>query len=77
MSRHPLRREVDFCEAKRRRERKRKTTPQSAAEHLINSDDTISEISDRNGFSAALYFSRMFRKNYGMSPREYRSAYRK
>ena len=27
----PLTREVDFCEAKRRRERKRKTTPQSAA----------------------------------------------
>ena len=26
----PLMREVDFCEAKRRRERKRKTTPQSA-----------------------------------------------
>ena len=27
----PLTREVDFCEAKRRRERKLKTTPQSAA----------------------------------------------
>ena len=31
MSRLPLMREVAFCEAKRRRERKRKTTPQSAA----------------------------------------------
>ena len=31
MSCLPLTREVDFCEAKRRRERKGKTTPQSAA----------------------------------------------
>ncbi len=43
-----------------------------AAELLCTTDKTISEISDSVGFKDSLYFSRTFKKTYGMPPSEYR-----
>ena len=43
---------------------------QSLLEHT---DYTITEIAGAVGYSNALYFSRLFHKYMGMSPREYRS----
>ena len=41
---------------------------------LLRTDDslTITEISDRTGFNNAAYFSRCFRKQFGISPAPYR-----
>lgn len=44
----------------------------AAAELLLSTDARISDISDDVGFSDPLYFSRMFKKTYSVSPREYR-----
>lgn len=45
------------------------------AEHLLTTtDDKISEVALNSGFSDPNYFSRMFRKIRGMTPREYRDA---
>jgi two-component system response regulator YesN len=45
------------------------------AEQLLTStQDKISDISSMCGFSDPNYFSRMFRKARGMTPREYREA---
>lgn len=45
----------------------------SNAKSLLESTDyTISEISSIVGYDNALYFSRLFHKHVGMSPREYR-----
>lgn len=42
---------------------------------LSNSDDTITNISNSIGFSSPGYFSRVFREETGMTPREYRRHY--
>lgn len=42
---------------------------------LLHTDCTVSEAARRSGFPDPLYFSRVFREKYGMSPRQYRSDY--
>ena len=45
----------------------------SNAMNLLDStDDTVSEVAAAVGYDNALYFSRIFRKHTGFSPREYR-----
>lgn len=48
-----------------------------AAVRLIESDERINEIGSSVGISDALYFSKLFRKAYGISPKEYRRIYKK
>jgi AraC-like DNA-binding protein len=55
------------------------TRLQAAAERLSFTDTesvSISEIAHFCGFREPLYFSRMFRKKYGLSPRAYQEALR-
>lgn len=44
---------------------------QIAAETLMNCSDKMADIAVMCGFRDPLYFSRMFKKKYGVSPREY------
>ena len=44
-----------------------------AAERLLKTDDQISEIALDCGFRDSNYFSRQFRKRYGVSPRAFRN----
>lgn len=44
---------------------------------LVNTNLTIQEISERSGFVDAKYFREVFRKNAGVSPKEYRNKERK
>lgn len=46
----------------------------AACYFLKETDDPISRIAESCGFDSASYFTRMFRKRYGMSPREYRQS---
>lgn len=46
-----------------------------AIQQLCTSDITISEISESLGFSDPLYFSNVFKKHTGMSPKTYRKKY--
>lgn len=48
---------------------------QRAAHSLTSTGSTVSEISQRLGFKDALYFSRCFHRQFGMSPREYRQVH--
>lgn len=48
-----------------------------AAEQLIETDDTISKISNDVGVKDPLYFSKLFRKTYGVTPTVYRLEHRK
>ncbi len=43
-----------------------------AEQMLKNSDLSVAEISQKLGFSEQFYFSRCFKQNFGISPREYR-----
>lgn len=43
-----------------------------ASELLLRTDSRISDIAESVGFSDPLYFSKMFRKSYAVSPSEYR-----
>ncbi len=47
-----------------------------AAQLLLHSDCTITQIGDDVGWSDLGYFSRRFRHYFGVSPREYRQKYR-
>jgi AraC-like DNA-binding protein len=38
---------------------------------LKYSDDTVAEIGYKHGFSSPTYFSRAFRKRFGLSPTSY------
>ncbi len=40
---------------------------------LLTEDDSILSISERTGFNNLSYFNRLFKKEYQMSPREYRN----
>lgn len=47
-----------------------------SAEYLLSSDLSISEISEKVGFSDPFYFSKAFKKAYSLSPREYRNQHK-
>jgi len=47
-----------------------------AADQLTETDQTVSEISYSVGINDALYFSKLFKKTYGVTPREYRRTFR-
>lgn len=44
----------------------------NAAFELLTTDDSVTDIALRNGFSDSNYFKDVFKKKYGMTPREYR-----
>ena len=46
-----------------------------AADRLTESGGSIKEIGSLVGFGDPLYFSRLFKKMYGVSPKEYRNTY--
>ncbi|PKL12822.1 MAG: hypothetical protein CVV52_08490 [Spirochaetae bacterium HGW-Spirochaetae-8] len=45
---------------------------QTAARMLLQTEERISDIADSVGFDDPNYFCRMFHKNYGVSPRDFR-----
>ena len=45
---------------------------QNAANELLSTKDTITEIALRCGFSDGNYFKDAFKKKYGLTPRDYR-----
>lgn len=48
-----------------------------AASMLIKSNDTVSNISIDTGFSSQSYFNRLFLREYGITPLEYRKKHKK
>ncbi|WP_158702789.1 helix-turn-helix transcriptional regulator [Paenibacillus faecalis] len=46
----------------------------NAKSQLEHSDLSVQEIAERNGFSSSNYFIRLFRKNFDMTPKQYRDA---
>jgi len=48
-----------------------------AAELLVSTDDSVTEIAFACGFSGASYFTELFRKSFGSTPKEYRETNRK
>lgn len=47
-----------------------------AADELIKTDKTIIEIADMVGIDDSVYFNKLFRKSYQMSPSKYREVYK-
>lgn len=47
----------------------------SAAAHLLDPGRSITDVSYEFGFSDPSHFSRLFRRQHGLTPREYRSRY--
>lgn len=48
---------------------------EEAKKRLLNTDDTISQIAGQCGFQNVYYFSNLFKKMIGMSPKNYRLKY--
>ena len=48
-----------------------------AAERLIETESSVSEIAYSVGINDPLYFSKLFKRTYGTSPKEYRRIHRK
>ena len=48
-----------------------------AAERLIETERSVSEIAYAVGINDPLYFSKLFKRTYGTSPKEYRRIHRK
>ncbi len=46
-----------------------------AANHLAHSEEPIGTIADNAGFDDVFYFSHLFKKYYGISPRKYREEF--
>lgn len=46
----------------------------NAAFELLSTDDSVTDIALRSGFSDSNYFKDVFKKKYGITPREYRKA---
>lgn len=46
----------------------------NAAFELLSTDDSVTDIALRSGFSDSNYFKDVFKKKYGVTPREYRKA---
>ena len=46
----------------------------NAAFELLSTEDSVTDIALRNGFSDSNYFKDVFKKKYNMTPREYRKA---
>lgn len=46
----------------------------AACEYLISSNHTIGEISNKIGFSNQYYFTRLFKRKYGVTPKEFRKS---
>jgi transcriptional regulator GlxA family with amidase domain len=47
-----------------------------AADELIKTDKTVVEIADIVGIGDSVYFNKIFRKSYQMSPSKYREIYK-
>ncbi len=48
---------------------------EEATKYLLLTSDQISKIATRVGYQNVYYFSMAFKKNYGMSPSQYRKKY--
>lgn len=48
-----------------------------ACDQLINSNDKIQDVASKCGFSDSNYFNRVFRREYKISPEQYRKVHRK
>ena len=46
----------------------------AACEYLISSNHSIGEISNKIGFSNQYYFNRLFKRKYGVTPKEFRKS---
>ena len=46
----------------------------TASERLINSNDSIANISESAGIADQFYFSKLFKKKYSLSPQMYRQS---
>ena len=44
-----------------------------AIEYLVHKNMTIKEIAEKAGFASVYYFSRVFKKSFGLSPTQYRT----
>ena len=47
----------------------------AAKELLQNTNDSINEIAEKVGYQDTRYFSKLFKKNIGIKPSEYRKIY--
>ncbi|HHX12751.1 MAG TPA: helix-turn-helix transcriptional regulator, partial [Clostridiales bacterium] len=48
-----------------------------ACDQLINTNDKIQDVASKCGFSDSNYFNRIFRREYKISPEQYRKVHRK
>jgi AraC-like DNA-binding protein len=48
----------------------------AAASYLLHSEMTVQKIAEETGFSSIHYFSRLFKRKYGISPQQWRNEHR-